>query len=168
MADDRSVRILDRLQQPLGHLCRLLIEYGMHAGDDYIHLGEHIVGQIEIAVGEDVDFDAGKDRNALDLLVGLADALDVDDGALVVESVGEGQVLGVVGDGHVFVAARLGGLGHFLDGVLAIGFDGVHVHVALQILLGDQHRQRVVLGGFDLAEIFAQFGRDVVELGACA
>ena len=116
----------------------ILIEDGVHAGDDDVHLGEHVVGEIEIAVGEDVDFDAGKDRDAVDLLARGANARDVLDGALVVEAVGEGQVLGVVGDGHVLVAARLGGLGHFFDRVLAVGFDGVHVDVALQIVLRDQ------------------------------
>ena len=71
-------------------------------------------------------------------LIGLANLLNVSDGARVVEAVGEGQVLGVVGDGDVFVAVRLGGFGHFFDGVLAVGFDGVHVHVALKIFQSDQ------------------------------
>ena len=77
--------------------------------------------------------------------VGFANALDVLDGALVVEAVGEGQILGVIGDGHVFVAARLRGLGHLLDGVAAIGLDRVHVHIALQVGLRDQAGQGMVL-----------------------
>jgi hypothetical protein len=36
----------------------------MHAGDDHIHLGEHVVGKIEVAVGEDVDFNSGEDGDA--------------------------------------------------------------------------------------------------------
>ena len=44
-----------------------------------------------------------------------ANVLDVLDRPFIVEAVGEGQVLRVVGDGHVFVAAFAGGFGHFLD-----------------------------------------------------
>jgi hypothetical protein len=98
------------------------------------------------------------------VLVGFANALNVCQGALVIEAVGEGQILGVVGDGHVFVAARLGGFSHFFDGVLAVGFDGVHVHVALKIVKRDQSGQRVFFRGIDLAQIFAQLGRNVIEL----
>ena len=61
----------------------------------------------------------------------------------------------MVGDRHVFVAARLGRFGHLLDGVAPVGFDRVHVHVALQILLGDQARQCMFLSGVNLAQIFA-------------
>ena len=124
---------------------RFLIEDGVDAGDDDVHLREDVVGEIEVAFGEDVDFDSGEDRDAVDFLVGFANALDVFDGALVVEAVGEGQVLGVVGDGHVLIAARFRGLGHFFDGVPAVGFDGVHVHVALQVLLRDQRGQGMLL-----------------------
>ena len=136
----------------------------MHAGDDQIHLSEHIVGEIEIAVGQNIDFDTGEDRDAVDLLVGFADALDVNHGALVVKTVGEGQVLGVIRNGHVLVAARLGSCCHFFDRVLAVGFDGVHVHVALQIVFRDEGRESVVFGGVYLAEILTQFGRNVIEL----
>ena len=55
------------------------------------------------------------------------------DRTFVIQAIGEGQILRVVGDGHVFVAMSAGGLGHFYDGVAAVGFDGVHVHVALQV-----------------------------------
>ena len=125
--------------------------------------GEHLVGEIEITVGQNVDFDAGEDGDALDFLAGFANALDVGDGARVVESVGEGQVFGMVGDGHVFVAAGLGGLGHFFDGVAAVGFDGVHVDVALEIGLRDQRGQGMVAGKIDLAEIFAHLRGNVIE-----
>ena len=105
-----------------------------------------------------------KIRDAAELSFDGANALDVLDRALVVEAVGEGQVLRVVGDGHVLVAMLLGGRGHFFDGVAAVGFDGVHVDVALQVGLGDQVGQGVGFGGIDFTEIFAQLGRNVIEL----
>ena len=42
-----------------------LVEVRVHAGDDNIHLLEHAVGEIERAVGQDVDFDAGENRDAV-------------------------------------------------------------------------------------------------------
>ena len=128
---------------------------GMDAGDDDVHLGEHGVGEIERAIGEDIHFDAGEDADAVELLSGSADALDVLSGALVIESIGEGEVLGVVGDGHVFVAAIAGGLGHFFDGAPAVGFDGVHVDVAKYIVLRYKFRKSVASGGLDLSLIFS-------------
>ncbi len=80
------------------------------------------------------------------------------------ESIGERQILRVVGDGHVLVAMRPRRLGHFFDGIAAVGFDGVHVHVALQISLRDQRRQGMRRGRINLAQVLAQFGRNVVEL----
>ena len=97
--------------------CALLVEGGVDAGDDHVHLLEHGVGKVERAVTQDVDLDAGHDGDAFDLVVGGVNASDVLHRPLVVEAVGHGQVLGVVGDGDVLVAALLGGLGHFLDGV---------------------------------------------------
>ena len=76
-------------------------------------------------------------------------------GALVVETVSEGEVLGVVGDGHVLVAALAGGVGHLLDGATAVGFDGVHVDVAKYIVLRYKFGKSVVGGGLDLSLIFA-------------
>ena len=53
--------------------------------------------------------------------------------AFVVKPVGERQVLRVVGDGHVLVAAFAGRFGHLFDRVAAVGFHGVHVHVAANV-----------------------------------
>ena len=137
---------------------------GVHAGDDDVHLLENRVGEIERAVGQDIHFNAGENLDVAELVAYGANALDVFDRALVVEAVGESQILRMVGDGHVFVAVLFGGCGHFFDGVASVGFDGVHVDVALQVGLGDQIGQSVGLGGVDFAQIFAQLGRNVVEL----
>ena len=76
--------------------------------------------------------------------------------ALIIKTIGHGQVLGMIGNGHVFVSTFKRGLGHFFDGVAAIGFDGVHVHVALDVLLSNQLRQAIFFSGFDLATVLAQ------------
>ena len=46
-----------------------LLKTGVDAGNDDVDLGEHFVFEVERAVGEDVDFDSGKDADsAFDLL----------------------------------------------------------------------------------------------------
>ncbi len=99
-----------------------------------------------------------------DFVVDFADALDVGEGALVVEAVGHGEVLGVVGDGDVSEAAGDGGFGHLADGVAAVGGVGVHVEVAADVGEGDEVGESVGCCGFDLAAVFAELGWDVVEV----
>ncbi len=64
MAEDADVGVLDGAQDAGGHLLAGLLETGVDAGDDDVHLGEHFVVEVEGAVGEDVDFDAGEDADA--------------------------------------------------------------------------------------------------------
>ncbi len=164
MSDDRGIWIRDGLQQSLGHLGRLLIEDGVHTGDNDVHLRQDIVGEVEVAVSQDIDFDPGKDGDAVDFLSHVANALDVFDGALIVKAVGEREILRMIGDGHVLIAARLGRFGHLFDGVAAIGLDGMHVDIALQIFLRNQLGQGMVLRQVDFAEVLAHLRRNVVEL----
>src|SRR5277367_6197331 len=93
----------------------------------------------------------------------LANGGDVGEGALVVEATSHSQVLGVVGDGHIFVAAGESGLGHLADGVAAVGGDGVHVDVAANVGLGDEVGEAMRQGGLELAGVFAEFGGNPVH-----
>src|SRR5215813_1593301 len=164
MADERGVGILDGADQPLGHLGRFLCELRMHRSDYDIYLREYGIGEVELAIGENVDFYSGKNLDAIELLRRLAYARDVFDGTFVIETVGEGEVLGVIGDGHVFIAARSRSLGHLLNRTATVGFDRVHVHVALDILLRNQIGQGMLVSGFDFTRVFPQFRRDIVKL----
>ncbi len=89
--------------------------------------------------------------------------LDLLEGALFVEAVGHGEVLGVVGDGDVLVAAGERGVGHLADGVAAVAGGGVHVHVAADVGERDDAGQRVCSGGFDFAQVLAHLGRHPVH-----
>ena len=134
MAEDARVGILDGAENAGGHLFAALLEARVDAGDHHVHLRQNFVVEVERAVGENVDLDAGEDADAaLHLLVDFADALDVFERAFLIEAVGHGQVLGVVGDGDVLVAAGDGGFGHLANGVVAVGGGGVHVHVAAEV-----------------------------------
>ena len=53
--------------------------------------------------------------------------------APVVQAVGKGQILGMLGDGHVLISAFARGLGHLFQRAAAVGFHRVHVHVAPNI-----------------------------------
>src|ERR1700751_1386717 len=103
MAEDRGVRVLDRLEQTVGHLTAFLVELGVNAGDDKVHLREDLVGEVEVALAEDIDLNSGEDLDAFHAIADFANTLDVYEGALVVEAIGEGQVLRVIGDGDVLV-----------------------------------------------------------------
>ena len=82
---------------------------------------------------------------------------------LLVQAVGHGQVLGVVGDGDVLVAAGQGGIGHLADGVVAVGGGGVHVHVAADVGRLNEPGKAAVRGTLDLAQVLAHLGRHPVH-----
>ena len=135
MAENSHIRIFDRAQHARRHLLAALLEARVHAGDHHVHLREHFVVQVERAVGENVHLDAGEDANAaLHRFVHFVESrCDLLERALFVEAVGHGQILRVVGDGDVFVAALQRRLGHLADRVAAVAGRGVHVHVAANV-----------------------------------
>src|ERR1700722_9971929 len=64
MAEDTDVGIFEGAEDAGGHLVDGLSEEGVDAGDDDIHLGEGGVFEVEGAVAENVDLDAGEDADA--------------------------------------------------------------------------------------------------------
>src|SRR5437667_12540885 len=92
----------------------------MNTGNDNVHFGEDGIREVEFPVGENVNFDAGVDGDALDLVAGRADALDVRQGAFMIETSGEGPVSAMVCDGNVVIPARLCCFWQLLCGVAAI------------------------------------------------
>ncbi len=159
------MRVFEGAEDAVGHLFDGLVEVGVDAGDDDVHLGEGGVVEVEGAVGEDVDLDAGEDADpSFHLGVDFADGFDVGESALVVEAVGHGEIFAVVGDGDVGQAAGKGGFGHLTDGVATVGGVGVHVEVAADVCAGDEVGEGVGGGGFEFAGVFAQLGWDVVEV----
>src|SRR5215469_14635980 len=147
-------------------------------GDDDFHaalLGEAQMGVAQIeavrigvafdgdAIFEDVDFAAGEQANAADGFFSFTDFFDLLHGAALVETVGDGDGFGMVGEGDVFVAEFAGGFGHLFDGMFAVGGSRVHLKVAANVGEGDELGEFFVFGGFDFAGHFAEFGFDVGE-----
>ena len=109
----------------------------MHRRDHHVEFGEHLVGQVERAVGEDVHLHSREDLERRHLGVDLGDLVDLLAQAAFVEPVRDGESGRVVGDRHPFVAQRCGGLGHRPQRRPSVGPGGVAVAVAAQAL---QHR----------------------------
>ena len=55
------MRVGDRHHHPLGHLLAFHPQLRVHAGDDDVESAEHLVGQVERAVFEDVDLHPRQD-----------------------------------------------------------------------------------------------------------
>ena len=92
-----------------------------------------------------------------------ADARGVRERAALVEAVGHGERLAVIGDRDVFEPRLPRRHRHRPDVVLAVRLGGVHVEVAAEIGALDQAGQRARRGGVDLAAHLAQLRRHPVE-----
>ena len=64
MAEHVHPRVLDRAQDPIGHLRLFLVEPRVDRDDDDVELGETVVGEIQPAVSQDFALDAGEELNA--------------------------------------------------------------------------------------------------------
>src|SRR3954462_9869929 len=112
MSDNVDVARLDGALHSIVGLGGVLFERGVGAGDDDVELFENRLFIIQSAIDEDVHFAAGQQRDAFDLVLGLAYGGDVLEKFVGGEAVGDHLAFGVIGDGEIFVAERFGGLGH--------------------------------------------------------
>jgi hypothetical protein len=131
-------------------------------GQDHVQLGQHLVGEVERAVGQDVALGAGQDPDAVaglerpDLPELLAELLGA-------EAAGDRRRAGMVGDDDVLVAARLRGGDQRLERVVAVRPVGVRVEVAPDVADLEQRREAPRQGGLDLPSVLAQLGGDLGE-----
>ena len=65
MRDDVDVRVLDRVQDPLGQLGAGLAPGDMERGDDEVERREELVRVVELAVGPDLQLAAVEQPEAL-------------------------------------------------------------------------------------------------------
>jgi hypothetical protein len=114
------------------HGLRVGAQVGVHAGDDDVEPAEQLVGLVQAAVDVDVALDAGEDPERRELLVQAGDDVELLLQPLGGQAVGDGEPRRVVGQRHVLVAQRHGGLGHLADRAAAVGPVGVHVQVPAQ------------------------------------
>ena len=158
VGEDRQVRMIERLQESLGLAAPGELKACVDRADDVVESGEHLVGQRQRPVLEDVDLDALQYRDAADRE--RVDRLGLARERRRVEAVGRTQELGVVGDADVGEAGVAGRGDHRRERRAAIAPVGVDVQVALQVRAGHERRQAPLAGRVDLAAILAQLGRD--------
>ena len=128
-----DVRVLHRLEHALG---RARVGRVVHRGDDPVEQREILVGDVDLAVRADVRLDAGEDRQLREALAQRLDLLELRVQPAVAE------VVRVVGDGVVLVAARDRALEHLLERALAVGRPvRVRVQVAADVAQLDELRQ---------------------------
>ena len=95
--------------------------------------------------------------------VELPDFLDLRQQPPRVLPVGLEGTPAVVGDAEVLHAQVACRTGHFLESVVAVAGRRVAMEGAAQVFEGQEVGQFVPGCGLDLAEVFAQLGRDVVH-----
>ena len=92
-------------------------EAGMDGADRVVEFAQQVVGIIERAIGEDIDFGGFQDADAVQAAVQLVDEADLLPEIFDRHAARDFQALRMIGDADVFVAAVARGVGHLLDGV---------------------------------------------------
>ena len=64
VSEDAQVRRFERAQQAVCHLAGLLVHVAVHAADHEVELGQRVVGQIHLAIPQDVALEAAKDTDS--------------------------------------------------------------------------------------------------------
>jgi hypothetical protein len=163
MAEHGDVRIFDGADDALCHLGLGEVEDVVNARHGVVELGQNLVGEVERAVFEDVHLATGKEMRAFELGIQLADLGDLRQQTLFIEAVGLEGRFAVIGDAEVLQAEVVGCLRHLAKGGAAIAGGGVVVKGAAQVFQLDEPRKAAMLGGVDLAGVFAKLRLDEVE-----
>ena len=163
---------------PAGHGVGVHAELGVNRAHHHVQAAQHLVGQVERAVGQDVHLHAGEYPERGQLLVQAGDLVELEGEAALVEAVGHGEAGRVVGHGQPLVAQGHGRGGHLPQRGPAVGPGGVAVAVAPQPLqdrpaLSDRHpapglqvgQVAVGFAGDGLGDDPGGAGADAVQLG---
>ena len=152
MADAVDVRVLHRLEDTLG---RAVLGCVVHRRDDPVEARELVLRHVDLAVRPDVRLDAREDPQLRIALAHLLDRLELRCEPAVA------QVVRVVGDRVVLVAALDRRRDHLLERVLAVGRPvGVGMEIAAQLGELDERRELVSPCRLELAARLAQLRRD--------
>ena len=144
---------LNRPHDASRHRLPILAEVRVYARDHEVQLREQVEWQIQLAVRQDIHFDAAQQvelrvRGVLGL-----DLLPLSHQAFFIQPVGHAQRLGVIGYGQVGVSQGASRLGHHRDRRGAIAPSSMGVQDAAEITSSNQRWQAIMLGRLDLAPI---------------
>ena len=161
VAEDVDVGVLDRPQQPVGHLLAILVESGVHRRDDEIERGEAVVGEVERAVRPDVALDAGKQPDAVPVASSARIRAACASARLSSRPLAMASDLAVIGDRDVLEA---GLAGPPRPSLAMSSFPSVSVvcmcRSPRRSARSIEPRQRSCRGRLDFAAILPQLGRD--------
>ena len=141
VAEAAHVRVTQRFLDAPGHLVVRHPLAAVHAGLDPVELGEHVVGQVEPPVREDVALDPAQDAERRQPLVRGRDLLALAADFVAGEPGDGADGRRVVADGDVLVAELARGAAHLLDARAAVRPRRVAVQVAADLAGLDEHRR---------------------------
>ena len=157
MGDGADARVLDRFDDAPGDSLSRLVLAVMDTCHDPISLGEDLVGQVEPAAFQNIDFNSLEDPEASEPAVDRVDFFPLAEKLIGIEPPGHGDAFGMIGHGQIREASLPGRGGHFLDGGHAVGPRAMGVQVAAEVLQPDQFRQRTGGGPFEFPPRLAEF-----------
>lgn len=130
-----------------------------------IQLRQHVVGKVQPAVGQDIALDAGEDVG-LEATRGIerVDLRHLGEQPLLAQAVGLETGLGVIRNTEVLPTQRFGRGRHLGERVTAVGRSRMIVKRAAEIAHLHQTRQLSFFRRVDLAQAFAQFRRNEVQI----
>ena len=158
VADAAHRRVPGRLRHPHRHLLARLPLPGVDGGLHPVELRQHLVGEIERAVAEDVALAPPQDAEGRDELVRGGDLFALPADPVRVEAGDDADVRRVVADRDVLVAVEVArGLRHLEHGGLAVRPGRVAVEVAADLVQLDEAR-RLHAEPLRLAQLGRQVG----------
>jgi hypothetical protein len=127
VGEDMHGRMRQCLEYPSGHPCLRHVETRVDGDQDDVELFEHLVGQIQRPVRQDVELNPFEQDDAVEPLADLLDLLPLLAKACGVKTAGHSGGLAVIGDGAILVAALPTCSCHLLDRMRAITPLAVHL-----------------------------------------
>ena len=121
---------------------------------------QHVIVEVEGAVGHDVDFDAVEDLDTGDFAPKRFDLRTLLRHLFERQPAARPGTLRVVGDGHVLVTELLGGAHHRVQGVTAVAPIRMRVQITADMSFEHERGNRVAVRGVDFRVAGAEFRRD--------
>jgi hypothetical protein len=161
VADDIDEWVGDGSEHAVGHLRFVLIERRVDRCHDHIELRKTVVGEIHGSVSADIALDAGEQGDAFEAIPDFADTSRMCDRAMLVEAVRHRKRFAVIGNRQILESRFPRRQSHRFDVFTPVGFGGVRVDVAANVLEPDEVGQRALFRRFKLAARLPQLGRDL-------
>lgn len=163
--EDVEMAIVHRIQDASSLLLDAELEPEVNGADGEVETLQNAVGQVELAIRENVDLARPQQPKIVGLIVQSVDCVELGAKPLGVEAMRHGGVPGMICDSEILVAQLLRRFRHLGEAAFAIGSSSVDVEVAADVRERDECGEGSLLGNLDLSAVFAQFRFDVGQPG---